>query len=40
MGKIEKAVASAEAGAAERPFRMKIRLATRADAAALQAIYA
>lgn len=40
MGKIEKAVGSAEAGAAERPFRMKIRLATRADAAALQAIYA
>lgn len=39
MGTMEKAVESAEAGAAKRPFRMKIRLATRADAAALQAIY-
>jgi len=36
---MENAVASAETGAAERPFRMKIRWATRADAAALQAIY-
>lgn len=36
---MEKAVASAETGAAERPFRTKIRLATRADAAELQAIY-
>ncbi len=39
MGKMEKAVASAETGAAKRPFRMKIRWATRADAAALRAIY-
>lgn len=37
---MEKAVASSETGSAERPLRMKIRWATRADAAALQAIYA
>lgn len=37
---MENAVASAETGATERPFRMKIRWATRADAAELQAIYA
>jgi len=40
MGKIEKTTSAAETGASERPFRMKIRLATRADAAELQAIYA
>ncbi len=40
MGKIEKADAATETGAAKRPFRAKIRLATRADAAELQAIYA
>lgn len=39
-GKMGKAEASAKADAATRPFRGKIRWATRADAAALQAIYA
>lgn len=37
---MEKMGESAEAGAAKRPFRAKIRFATRSDAAALQAIYA
>lgn len=41
MGRIEKtAPAATETDAAKRPFRVKIRLATRADAVALQAIYA
>ena len=37
---MEKMNAAPEAGASKRPFRAKIRLATRADAAELQAIYA
>ncbi|MBP3556999.1 MAG: N-acetyltransferase [Thermoguttaceae bacterium] len=40
MGKMEKAVASSETGSAERPLQMKIRWATRADAAELRRIYA
>lgn len=40
MGKTGELNASAKGGAATRPFRAKIRLATRADAAELQAIYA
>lgn len=40
MGKMEKTGDSPDTGAAKRPFRAKIRLATRADAAALRAIYA
>lgn len=40
MGKTGGLSASAKGGAATRPFRAKIRLATRADAAELQAIYA
>ena len=39
MGKLEKTAASAADDAEKQPFQMKIRLATRPDAAALQAIY-